>query len=176
MSVGNDEAGLVVTSPEGPQGSRQVRMKVHAGELVAVGAELYRVVKIVCVGTGTTGGTTMVGAPSGSVVIDARPVRLPQVKVHQGSLMIPWGATATMAGFDIEATPAPVSSGDRPGAAQLQVWPADFAKPDTKPEHIKTYTAAAGAKFTAGSRQLEVLAIVAPDSPSGVQGFVEVGG
>lgn len=158
--VRGDEAVLSVRK----RGAKQkVKMTVRAGEVVPLDGALYRVVAV----HADARPTVLPGASEASVVLEAKPVT--GVKLHADSLAIPLGATANAEGFDLE-----VVSLDADGA-KLEVWPDEFARPQTKPELIKSVAVKGGGKFAAGARQLSVLAVVPANASAGLRGFIEVG-
>jgi hypothetical protein len=110
------------------------------------------------------------GASQDYVVIDLAPVALGSLRLHADSLAIPLGATASAAGYDVEV----VSLG-ADATAQLEVWPDEFAKPQTRPQLIKSFAVKGGATFPAGARQVSIVAVVPPNASTGLRGFVEVG-
>ncbi|MFZ5442465.1 MAG: hypothetical protein ACOZQL_20820 [Myxococcota bacterium] len=94
-----------------------------------------------------------------------------QMTVRPGELMaIPLGATANAAGFDVE-----VLTLEPDATAKLEVWPDEFAKPQTKPQLIKAFAVKGGASIPAGARQLSIVSVVPPNASTGLRGFVELG-
>lgn len=161
--VRGDEAVLSVRR----RGAKQkVKMTVRAGEVVPLDGALYRVVAV----HADSRPTVLPGASDASVVIEAKPVSLGALTLHADSLAIPLGATANAAGFDFEV----VSLG-ADATAKLEVWPDEFARPQTRPELIKSFAVKGGGKISAGERQLSIVAVVPSNERTGLRGFIEVG-
>ena len=144
----------------------RLQMTVRPGELVPIDGALRRVVEVHHAG----GPDLLPGASPDYVVIDSKPVAAGSVTLHADSLAIPLGATANAAGYDLEV----VSLG-ADATAGLEIWPDEFAKPQTRPELIKSFAVKNGARIAAGARQLSIISVVPPNASSGLRGFVEVG-
>lgn len=163
VGVAQVRPGEAVLSVRQPDGSR-VQMTVKPGELVPIDGALRRVTEVHCSGRPTV----LPGASEDAVIIDATPVALGSLKLHADSLAIPLGATGNAAGFDLEVVSLESDS------AQLEVWPDEFAKPQTRPQLIKSFAVKGGARIPAGARQLAIVSVVPPNASTGLRGFVEV--
>ncbi|MDP1825602.1 MAG: hypothetical protein Q8L48_20245 [Archangium sp.] len=162
--VRKDEAVLSVRPKQA--GGPRVQMTVRPGEVVPIDGALHRVVEV----HHADGKTVLPGGSKDYVVIDSAPVELASLELHAGSLAIPLGATANGAGYDLE-----VISLGADATAQLEVWPDEFAKPQTKPALIKSFAVKGGATIAAGPGQVSIVSVVPPNTSSGLRGFVEVG-
>ncbi len=161
--VQKDEAVLSVRPRK--TASPRVQMTVRPGEVVPIDGALHRVVEV-----HAEGKTLLPGASKDYVVIDSEPVALASAQLHAGSLAIPLGATANGAGYDLEV----ISLGED-ATARLEVWPDEFAKPQTKPALIKSFAVKGGATIATGTGQVSIVSVVPPNASSGLRGFVEVG-
>lgn len=170
--LGDARVGVVLVRPGEAvlsvrtRGMKQrVQMTVRPGEVVPIDGALYRVVDV----HADPQPTVLPGASKAEVVLDAKPVSLGALTLHADSLAIPLGATATAAGFDLEVVSLDADT------AKLEVWPDEFAKPQTRPQLIKSFAVKRGGTIAAGERQLSIVAVVPPNPGTGLRGFVEVG-
>jgi hypothetical protein len=154
-----DGAGVLVVSRAGLRGGPRVQMSVREGDLVPLGGGLYRVTSVEKTATDDSP-----GASSGAVCFEATPTRA----LDPHTLAVPVGATANAAGFDLSVM---TLGGD--GTANVELWPDEFARPQTRPELIQTVAVKRGGSLPTGGQRLAVVNIVQPDPGSGLCGFVE---
>jgi len=145
--------------------AQRVQMTVRSGELVPIDGGFFRVVDV----HADPGPTVLPGASKAEVVVDPTPVSVGSLELHANSLAIPLGATANAAGFDFEVVSLDADT------AKLEVWPDEFAKPQTRPQLIKSFAVTRGGTIAAGERKLSIVAVVPPNPGAGLRGFVEVG-
>jgi hypothetical protein len=174
MTVTEDQAVLFVESAQDAGAVHQLRLTVHSGDIVPIEGSFYRIASVHHAHPASSE-PAMPGSSRDDVVIDTQPVRLSSIQLQSNGVAIPLGATATLAGYDLEVVELAAPPAGAPPVAVMEVWPTELAKPQTEPGMIKRYSIKAGETIAAGSRQLRVLSIVPPKLQPGLQAFVEVG-
>ncbi len=169
MSVSPESALLSVTVTHADLTYR-VQVSTKPGELLPVGGKLYRVARISYAAAKKAGEAPLASGQSKShIVLDKEPVSVPGLDLGNESLVLPLGATASFLGYDLELLAV---TGE--GKATLEIWPGDFAKPQTKAELITKHEVKAQQTVKFGAHTLRIKQVLASKPEAGVSGLIEM--
>jgi hypothetical protein len=161
----------------GHRNDLESQLAVRAGEVVPLGAVLYRIAEVEAPTERPAEPAAPVHPGHGTVVIDPTPVHVAGVSLHPGSFVIPLHGSGELHGceFEIDQLSERQSEDKSALVAHILLWPNDYQKHDAaKAGAMRRETVAVGELLPLGHRDHRVLSIVPADPAHHLRGFIEL--